>query len=104
MPDFIMTQVDGRQVISTSKSILDNDIRGLLFIQAEIERNVMSQLDSCWEGVAKEAFVRNFILYSVGLANLIDGYQEIMEQMYKAGEIYEEADDGVRKLIKELQK
>lgn len=104
MPDFKMTAVDGKQVLATSNSILDDDINSLLAISSDNEKNIISQIDPCWAGAAKEAFVRDFIQYTSGLTKLLDGYRELAEQLRKAGENYDKADEMVRQLITKLQR
>lgn len=103
MPDFRSTDVDSGRVSNTAGSI-DQDISELQAISKIIESGVIPNLTPYWQGQAKESFEQQFNFFALELKSLVEGYQELNEQLRKAGAAYGKADDSVQQIIRRLPK
>ena len=103
LPDFKSTDVDSRQVSSTSAGI-DNYINELVSINRILENNIAAGVDPYWQGSAKDLFKLQLGVCIESLNELVNGYREINEQLINAGKSYESADDSVLQLIARLPK
>ncbi len=103
MPDFNSTDVDSKLVSDVANSI-DNYINELQSIAKVIESGIMASLNPYWQGQAKESFEQRINFCSLDLKNLVEGYNELNEQLRKAGVAYGKADDAVLQIVSKLPK
>ena len=98
MTDFIFTDVDSILIENASKSICDR-IEELSSISAVFKCDVMTCLNPCWCGLAKQRFEQQFLTFAELFEKLVDSYKDLNERLKCSGASYNRSDDLVRQYI-----
>ncbi|HWQ79798.1 MAG TPA: WXG100 family type VII secretion target [Anaerovoracaceae bacterium] len=101
MPDFKLTEADGKLLEGTAKSI-ENDIRELKVIGDIFKGSILPNIKPYWQGPAQEVFEKQFIAYADTYESFVKAHDDLNEKLKAAGETYEKADESVRQSIDSL--
>ena len=101
MPEFIFSDVDSAKIDISSKRIGDN-IGELSSMSNVFQCNVMTCLNPCWCGVAKQRFEQQFSVFTELFEKLVSSYRELNERLKCAGATYSKADDLARQFVAKL--
>jgi WXG100 family type VII secretion target len=103
MPNFKETEVDTER-LNNAAAAIDNLISELQKIDATVGRNVLPNLNECWQGQAKDVFVEKFTPFATELSSLIKSHVELNEQLANAAIEYEKADTTAKTTVAKLPK
>jgi len=95
------TDVDADRVLSV-KGQIDNDVSGMSRTSDVFKSQVLSTLDACWQGQAKESFAVQFNAFSTAFDIFVKTCGELNGQLENAAKGYNSADGDVRSLVNNL--
>ena len=95
------TDVDADRVLSV-KGQVANDISGMAKSRDVFKNQIISTLDSCWSGQAKDAFTIQFNAFSTLFASYVKSCEALNAELEKAAKGYNSADGDARRLVNGL--
>ena len=95
------TDIDADRVLSV-KGQIANDIAGMAKTRDVFKNRIISTLDICWQGQAKEAFTAQFNVFSVAFESYVKACESLNSELEKAAKGYNGADEEARRLVNSL--
>ena len=95
------TDVDADRVLSV-KGQIANDISGMARTSDVFKSRVLSTLDGCWQGQAKESFTVQFNAFSTAFDSFVKTCEELNGKLENVAKGYNGADGDVRSLVNNL--
>ena len=95
------TDVDADRVLSV-KGQIANDISSMAKSRDVFKNQIISTLDACWSGQAKDLFTIQFNSFSAIFEQYVKSCEALNTELEKAAKGYNSADDEARRLVNGL--
>ena len=95
------TDVDADRVLSV-KGQIANDITGMAKTRDVFKSRIISTLDVCWSGQAKDTFTIQFNGFTAAFEDFVKNCETLNTELEKAAKGYNSADEETRRLVNSL--
>ena len=95
------TDVDADRVLNI-KGQIANEISGMAKTRDVFKSRVLSTLDACWRGQAKNSFAIQFNAFTTAFDIFVKNCEKLNDQLENAAKAYNSADGDVRSLVNNL--
>jgi len=97
------TDVDADRVLSAEAQIA-NDISGMARSRDVFKNQILSALDPCWRGVAKDTFTEQWNAFTEAFVNFVKECETLNHDLEITAKGYNSADSEARRLANSLPK
>ena len=95
------TDVDADRVLSTWTQI-ENDISGMRRTRDILRGQILSSLETCWKGQAKDTFTAQWNDFTTALGRFVREIEILNNELERAGKGYNKADGDAGRLVSSL--
>jgi len=97
------TDVDADRVLS-AKAQISNDVSGMARTRDVFRNQIVSALEPCWRGQAKDTFTTQWGAFTAAFENFVKETETLNNELERIAKGYNDADGEARRLVNSLPK